>query len=80
MPKSATFTDPSAEHEYVGRLDVAVHDAELVRITERRQDLRQDAHDVDGRESLVLLEVVLELAPLTSSIAMYHTPASSPNS
>ena len=52
------------KQEDVGRLDVAMHDAQLVRIAERRQDLRQDADDVACRESLVGLEVVLELAPL----------------
>ena len=45
------------QHEHVRRLDVAVDDAELVRVAERRQDLRQDAHDVGGRKALVLLEV-----------------------
>ena len=64
MPKSATLAVPSASDEDVRRLDVAVDDAQLVRVAERRQDLRQDAHDVDGREALVLLEVVLELAPV----------------
>ena len=52
------------QQEDVRRLDVAMDDAELVRVVERIQDLRHDAHDVGRREPLVRLEVVLELAAL----------------
>ena len=51
MPKSATLTVPSGSMNTFDGLDVAVDDAELVRIAERGQDLRHDAHDVGRSRS-----------------------------
>ncbi len=56
MPKSATFTDAVRQQEDVSGLDVAMDDALPVRVVERIEDLRHDAHDVRGREALVRLE------------------------
>ncbi len=52
------------EQEDVRRLDVAVDHALLVRVVERVQDLRHDAHDVGDAEALVRLEARLQLASL----------------
>ena len=52
------------QQEDVRRLDVAMDHAQPMRVAERRQDLRQDAHRVRRPEALVLFEVLLELAPL----------------
>ncbi len=50
------------EQDDVGRLDVAVNDAEPVRVAERVEDPGHHPHDVGGREPLVGFEVALELA------------------
>ena len=42
MPKSVTVADAAGE-QHVVRLDVAVHDAALVRVGERLRDVAQDA-------------------------------------
>src|SRR5207244_5810138 len=42
-------------------LDIAVSDALAMRIVERVEDLRHDAHNVSCRKSLIGLEVILEL-------------------
>ena len=48
------------EHD-VGRLDVAVDDAGLVRVVERAQELAHEAHELPGLEAQVVVEAVLEV-------------------
>ena len=62
MPKSATFTDPSAE-EHVRRLDVAVDHALAMRIVERVEDLAHQSDRIGRLEPLAPLEVLPEVAP-----------------
>ena len=50
MPKSSSLTVPSCEQEDVRRLDVAVHDALLVRVVERVAQLRDDVELVVERQ------------------------------
>ena len=60
IPKSVTLTRPVVVDQHVVRLDVAVHDAALVREARRAQDLQ---HDVDrrlGRRRAALADDVLE--------------------
>ncbi len=52
------------EQEDVAGLDVAVDHALPVRVAERVEDLRHDAHDLGVGEALVPLECGLEVAPL----------------
>ncbi len=66
-PRNAEIGDlrgAVGEDDDVGRLDVAVDHAVLVRVLERLEQLAHDAHDVVHREALVRLEVALQLAPL----------------
>ena len=46
----------------ISRLDVAVYDAEAMRILERVEQLTHDAHNIADRETLVFFEVAFELA------------------
>ena len=50
------------EQEHVRGLHVAMHDALAVRVVERVEDLRHDAHGVGHLEALVRLEAFLQLA------------------
>ena len=47
MPKSVTTADAAGEQHVVG-LDVAVHDAALVRVGERLRDVAQDARSTSA--------------------------------
>ena len=49
MPKSVTTALPPRE-QHVVRLDVAVHDAALMRVRQRARDVAQDAHRLADRE------------------------------
>ena len=80
-PKSSSFTVPSVQEEHVGRLDVAMDDALLVRVMQRVAQLRDDvracrrasaaAARPSGRRGLV---------PRRNSITMYGVLPSSANS
>ena len=54
MPKSVIFAGPLGSHHDVRRLDVAVHDAVLVRVGEALGDLRRDRHRLRHGDALAL--------------------------
>ena len=66
MPKSSTFTSPSAGHHDVGGLEIAMQDQLLVRVVHGAADLAKEAEPLvesarDDADSVIG-------APATSSI------------
>jgi hypothetical protein len=64
MPKSAILAVPSRRDHDVGRLDVAMDDALLVRIVERHGGLSQDAEHPLGRDGARVREHLVERRPI----------------
>jgi len=58
MPKSATLSVPLGVENQVGRLDVAMNDAALVRKIERLQQLGHDGDDLRQVEGRATVQVV----------------------
>ena len=72
MPKSQTFTmsfgspvvvGALEDHDVLG-LEVAVHDAHVVRDRERGERLHQDVRDARGRQRPVLAQDAVEAPPV----------------
>ena len=57
-----------------------MHDALDVRLVERAEDLAADVADALEREREVLLDGAVQIAPVSSSMAMKRSPSSSPKS
>ena len=81
MPKSSSFTVPSVEQEDVGRLDVAMHDALLVRVVQARSHscatMFSLSSSVSGSGDAMRASSGV---PRRNSITMYGVLSSSANS
>ena len=78
-PKSTSFdsigqscSGLAADEDHVRRLDVAMHDADAVRVRERVGDVRGDLHGLAERErrALLALRDVLAVEPLHRDVGM----------